>query len=41
VQGSLSDLDFDFAGYADRHFGRLGAAASGGELERLLEAAGA
>ncbi len=40
VQGSLSDLDFDFAGYAERHFGRLGAAAGGGELERLLAAAG-
>jgi thiamine kinase-like enzyme len=40
VQGSLSDLDFDFAGYADRHFRRLREATRGGELERLLAAAG-
>ncbi len=39
VQGSLSDLDFDFAGYAERHFGRLRAAAGDGQLERLLAAA--
>jgi len=41
VQGSLSDLDFDFAGYAERHFGRLRAATGGGELERLLAQVGA
>ncbi len=41
VQGSLSDLDFDFAGYAERHFARLRSAAGGGELERLLTAAAA
>jgi thiamine kinase-like enzyme len=28
VQGSLSELDFDFGAYADRHFGRLQDAAS-------------
>ena len=26
VQGSISDLDFDFAAYAAKHFGRLAAA---------------
>jgi thiamine kinase-like enzyme len=36
VQGSLSDLDFDFAGYAERHFARLRSAADGPELDRLL-----
>ena len=41
VQGSLSDLDFDFAGYADRHFARLRTTSGGGELERLLAATGA
>ena len=40
VQGSVSDLDFDFAGYAERHFERLRAAASGGELERLARGGG-
>jgi thiamine kinase-like enzyme len=28
VQGAISELDFDFGGYADQHFGRLAAAAS-------------
>lgn len=41
VQGSLSDLDFDFAGYAESHFSRLRAATGDGQLERLLTAAGA
>ena len=39
VQGRLSDLDFDFAGYAERHFARLHLA-SQDELERWLTAAG-
>jgi hypothetical protein len=29
VQGVLSDLDFDFAGYAAKHFERMGANAAG------------
>jgi thiamine kinase-like enzyme len=40
VQGRISDLDFDFAGYAERHFERLRAAAGGGELDAWLAAAG-
>jgi thiamine kinase-like enzyme len=40
LQGRLSDLDFDFAGYAGRHFERLREAAEGGELDRWLAAAG-
>lgn len=34
VQSAISELDFDFAGYADEHFGRMLAAGSGPELER-------
>jgi thiamine kinase-like enzyme len=41
VQGRLSDLEFDFAGYAESHFARLQAASGGGELDRLLAEAGA
>jgi thiamine kinase-like enzyme len=37
VQTAISDLDFDFAGYATRHFDRLLAAADGPEFEALLE----
>jgi thiamine kinase-like enzyme len=40
VQGRLSDLDFDFAGYAERHFVRMRGAARDGDLERWLTAAG-
>jgi thiamine kinase-like enzyme len=40
VQGGLSDLDFDFAGYAERHFARMRGAARNGEVERWLAAAG-
>jgi thiamine kinase-like enzyme len=40
MQGSISDLDFDFAGYAGRHFERLRASAGGGELDAWLAAAG-
>ena len=39
VQGLISDLDFDFAGYAEHHFDRLESACSGGRLEELLDAA--
>ncbi len=43
VQGTLSELDFDFGAYADRHFGRLEAAASDRRRLRgwLIEAADA
>ena len=37
VQTAISDLDFDFAGYATRHFDRLLAAAAGPGFEALLE----
>jgi len=41
VQGALSDLEFDFAGYAARHFTRLDGAASSPWFESALELAGA
>ncbi|HEY2478315.1 MAG TPA: phosphotransferase [Solirubrobacterales bacterium] len=41
VQTAISDLDFDFDGYARRHFDRLLAAAEDPRFESLLEAAGA
>jgi thiamine kinase-like enzyme len=37
VQTAISDLDFDFAGYATKHFDRLLAAADAPEFESLLE----
>jgi thiamine kinase-like enzyme len=37
LQGSLSDLDFDFGAYARRHFDRLAAAAADPGFEALLE----
>jgi len=37
VQVAISDLDFDFAGYAERHFDRLLAAIDGDGFEALLE----
>jgi thiamine kinase-like enzyme len=37
VQTAISDLDFDFAGYATKHFDRLLAAAESPEFETLLE----
>jgi thiamine kinase-like enzyme len=37
VQTAISDLDFDFADYARRHFDRLLSAAEGPEFESLLE----
>ena len=40
VQARLSDLDFDFDGYAEQHFERLRAASGEGRLERWLAAVG-
>ncbi len=37
VQVAISDLDFDFTGYAEKHFGRLLAAVDGDGFEALLE----
>jgi thiamine kinase-like enzyme len=37
VQTAISNIDFDFAGYAARHFDRLHAAAEGPGFEALLE----
>jgi thiamine kinase-like enzyme len=37
VQMAISDLDFDFAGYATKHFDRLLAAIDGDGFEALLE----
>lgn len=37
VQTAISDLDFDFAGYATKHFDRLFAAAEAPEFGALLE----
>jgi thiamine kinase-like enzyme len=39
VQGALSELEFDYAAYADKHFARLLSAASDPELRRWLDAA--
>lgn len=39
VQGTISELDFDFAGYAAEHFERLRASTSGGDFEEWLAAA--
>jgi thiamine kinase-like enzyme len=41
VQGVISDLDFDFGDYADKHFGRLLAAAEDPHLEEWFDAASA
>ena len=41
VQTAISDLDFDFAGYARKHFDRLLAAAEAPRFEALLEDASA
>jgi thiamine kinase-like enzyme len=41
VQTAISDLDFDFAGYATKHFDRLLAAADAAGFETLLEDADA
>lgn len=39
VQGAISELDFDFAGYAAEHFARLRATTSDPQFERSLDAA--
>jgi len=39
VQGFVSELDFDFAAYADEHFERLDRAAADPRLEEYLNAA--
>jgi hypothetical protein len=41
LQAVLSDLDADFAGYADRHFARLAAGAADPRLEGWLRDAAA
>lgn len=41
VQGLISELDFDFAGYADQHFGRLERAAADPRLQEYMNAASA
>jgi thiamine kinase-like enzyme len=42
MQGTISDLDFDFDDYCEKHFDRMRETADEGRLERLLEeAAGA
>jgi hypothetical protein len=41
VQGVISELDFDFAAYAMKHFDRLSAAAADPRLEEWLRAAAA
>ena len=40
LQGTLSELEFDFADYSAKYFDRLREAAGEGRLERLLEEAG-
>ena len=40
VQGTISDLDFDFAAYAAKHFDRMRESAADGRLEAMLEEAG-
>jgi thiamine kinase-like enzyme len=39
LQSGISDLDFDFKGYAARHFARMGATAAAPDFERYLRAA--
>jgi thiamine kinase-like enzyme len=41
IQGVISELEFDFAGYAARHFERLEREASSDEFEEWLDAASA
>jgi thiamine kinase-like enzyme len=41
IQGVISELEFDFAGYADKHFGRLAAAARDPRFEDWLRNAAA
>jgi thiamine kinase-like enzyme len=39
VQSTISDIDFDFHGYCEKHFDRMREFAADGRLERLLEEA--
>jgi thiamine kinase-like enzyme len=39
LQGAISDLDFDFAGYAESHFERMRETAAGSGFEALLKEA--
>jgi thiamine kinase-like enzyme len=39
LQSTISDLDFDFIAYCEKHFERMRELAAGGRLELLLEAA--
>src|SRR3954447_5959120 len=39
VQSTISDLDFDFTDYCEKHFDRMRESAAEGRLERLLEEA--
>jgi thiamine kinase-like enzyme len=41
VQGVISELEFDFAGYAQKHFDRLAAAAEDPRLGEWLDSASA
>lgn len=41
VQSAVSDIDFDFSGYADRHFTRMAQTSGSGGFDGMLEAAGA
>ena len=40
VQGVISELDFDFGAYAEKHFDRLAAAADDPRFDRWVDAAG-
>ena len=40
VQSTISDLEFDFRDYCEKHFGRMREFAADGRLEQLLEEAG-
>jgi len=40
VQSTISDIEFDFGGYCEKHFDRMRTSAAEGRLERLLEEAG-
>jgi len=40
VQSTISDIEFDFGGYCEKHFDRMRESAADGRLERLLEEAG-
>jgi hypothetical protein len=40
LQGTLSDLEFDFAAYADKHFERLAGAEADPRFAVMLEEAG-